>query len=487
MSFDQATAIKNSRVLRECLQQSERFSKHGKYFSPFHKTLDADQGSAYPLLVSVPFIDWTVYPGPPPPPRFQVDPFSNYVTAKSLAYHPIRSLLQYYYRLEDTADRDKVQVYNRHRPWVNDRNFELKAQYWYKYFPTGLCVDELWVLVLDERHIISFSNNQSWKPVRNLHQLPHRVSEVAFRGLRNNFHLSNRSNTYDAGTHLVAILSGSVGLLHWSFWADIMLCLTDRYSGYLGHLQYRLHRSASTKLVLDLLQIQDELNIVIEIIRSQWNVILDLQRLLQQSPESSQHKRPQTMSYTYPTWAKSQHRFKQYSSSSLSDPWAQLVANLDREFCDLNDLRENCDKLVTRTVQLVNMRLEDHGKAILTFTIVTVFFLPLSFAASFFGMNTIDIRTTTRGQGIFWAFAMALTAIVVGGASFLAFYGSAILENYAIWRAARSKRKGAGYREVAAARKTRDRLAVDKPWTGEEGNPSFRVIAAEREGREVGY
>ena len=122
------------------------------------------------------------------------------------------------------------------------------------------------------------------------------------------------------------------------------------------------------------------------------------------------------------------HRFRQLSASSLADPFAQLQANLDREFSDLRDLRDNCDQLVTRTVQLVNIRLEDHGKAILVFTIVTIVFLPLSFIASFFGMNTADIRSMTHDQGLFWIVALSLTTFVVCAASFTAFYGGPIVE-----------------------------------------------------------
>lgn len=51
--------------------------------------------------------------------------------------------------------------------------------------------------------------------------------------------------------------------------------------------------------------------------------------------------------------------------------------------------------------------------AILVFTIVTIIFLPLSFVASFFGMNTSDIRALDTPQWLFWACALPLTVIVV--------------------------------------------------------------------------
>lgn len=52
--------------------------------------------------------------------------------------------------------------------------------------------------------------------------------------------------------------------------------------------------------------------------------------------------------------------------------------------------------------------------AILAFTIVTIIFLPLSFVASFFGMNTADVRDMTQSQWVYWAAAVPVTALVIG-------------------------------------------------------------------------
>ena len=65
---------------------------------------------------------------------------------------------------------------------------------------------------------------------------------------------------------------------------------------------------------------------------------------------------------------------------------------------------------MNRTIQLANIRLEHHGKAVLVFTIVTIAFLPLSFVASNLGMNTNDIRNMTKNQSLFWIVAGSLTA-----------------------------------------------------------------------------
>ena len=51
--------------------------------------------------------------------------------------------------------------------------------------------------------------------------------------------------------------------------------------------------------------------------------------------------------------------------------------------------------------------------AAVVFTIITVIFLPLSFVASVFGMNTADVRNMELTQWVFWTCAIVFTVIVV--------------------------------------------------------------------------
>ena len=350
--------------LDSCIHQNERFSKHGRYFTPFFQSLGRGTSSEhpYPLLLSIPFLDWSI-DGPTPPLRFQVDPREGYQSGRSSA-HLLRSILEHFYRLEDTNDREHKQVFNRHKPWSTDRDLDLKVRRWYGHYPTALNVDELWILAVDESHIVSFSSNQSWKSRWPPLQLASRVAEVSFRGVRNSLLLSEQSQEYTALIHVIASLSGAVGILHRSFWAEIPLCLTDRYAGYLSHLQYRLYRSPSTKLVTDLLQVQEELNIVIQVTQQQSDLIDDIQDTWFQQrntaidrmsigsravshASASAYRRTEVQMLSVPDRA----TFRQPSSSTLSDPLSQLVENLQRELADLRDLRDNTNSLVTRTVR----------------------------------------------------------------------------------------------------------------------------------------
>lgn len=234
-------------------------------------------------------------------------------------------------------------------------------------------------------------------------------------------------------------------MLHRSFWSDIPLCLSDRYASYLGHLQYRLYRSPSTSLVMHLLQVQEELNIIIQIMEQQMELIKKLQVALKSgrdrtySSNSAREYHQQNATSTIPTSDFATYR--QMSFSHLSDPSAQLLENLQREYVDLCDLRDNANTLINRTIQLVNIRLEDHGKAILVFTIITIIFLPLSFVSSFFGMNFADIRDMERTQGLFWIIAGSLTVGTMAFALFVAFYGSSVVDWFIVFKEDRRRKK----------------------------------------------
>lgn len=192
VSDDMSIVSECMRMLDHAMQRQTRFSKHGQSFAPFFQPLrpagDGEGDKMYPMLVSVPFLDWTVL-GPTPPLRFQVDRREGFRSARSSA-HLLRSILQHFYRLEDTTDRERSQVFAKHKPWTTNRELDLKVRQWYGHYPSGLNVDELWILAIDPEHIITLSSNQTWKSRWPPLQLTSRVSDVAFRGLRNNFFTS---------------------------------------------------------------------------------------------------------------------------------------------------------------------------------------------------------------------------------------------------------------------------------------------------------
>lgn len=130
LTDDMSTVSQCMRMLDHAIQRQTRFSKHGNYFAPFFQPLsfesDRPSDEQYPMLVSVPFLDWTVL-GASPPLRFQVDRREGFQSSRSSA-HLLRSVLQYFYRLEDTADRESSQVFAKHKPWSTNRELDLKVR-----------------------------------------------------------------------------------------------------------------------------------------------------------------------------------------------------------------------------------------------------------------------------------------------------------------------------------------------------------------------
>ena len=99
-----------------------------------------------------------------------------------------------------------------------------------------------------------------------------------------------------------------------------------------------------------------------------------------------------------------------------------------REIDDFNLLGANCLRAAGRVQQSVEIQQEDHGKAILVFTTVTIIFLPLTFVSGLLGMNTIDIRNSNNTQWLFWVISIPLTVIVVISALLIGYHGDRIRE-----------------------------------------------------------
>lgn len=203
---DSGNAISASlRQLNDTVQGNERFSKHGRYFNPFFEPLsEAKIGG--PMLISVPFMDWTVA-GEAPPLRFQVDPREGYASSKGSS-HLLRSILQHFYRLEDTREREPYQVFTKHKPWTTDRQLDLKVRRWYGQYPTALNVDELWILIIDARHIVTFSSNQTWKSRWPPLQFVSRVAEISFRNIRTIFLRGDGHSEYTSYTMPLHVYPG---------------------------------------------------------------------------------------------------------------------------------------------------------------------------------------------------------------------------------------------------------------------------------------
>jgi hypothetical protein len=90
------------------------------------------------------------------------------------------------------------------------------------------------------------------------------------------------------------------------------------------------------------------------------------------------------------------------------------------------ELRARLGKTVEVLRHNIEIAEESNSKAIRVFTLVTIVFLPLSFIASVFGMNTTDIRDMGSSQRLFWAIAIPVTALIGCISLMVAYYGTRI-------------------------------------------------------------
>lgn len=116
-------------------------------------------------------------------------------------------------------------------------------------------------------------------------------------------------------------------------------------------------------------------------------------------------------------------------------PYERMLLESCRESLKMTDqeyryLLARCGPLSDSTKQSLEINEEDHGKAIMVFTIVTVIFLPLSFVTSFLGMNTTDIRDMGSSSTLFWAIAIPLTAVTMGSVLYIGYNGDNLRDTF---------------------------------------------------------
>ncbi|KAL6704317.1 hypothetical protein ACN47E_008381 [Coniothyrium glycines] len=189
---------------------------------------------------------------------------------------------------------------------------------------------------------------------------------------------------------------------------DRRMTIGDMYREYLSTVQFQVNHRPGKRLLRDINLLQEELNILVEINAWQTKLIDNYTRVLD---DSSYEKDIPHRRANFP--------YEQTLLQSCLDTLA-----LARE--DLADLIRRCGPLSDRTKQSLEINEEDHGKAIMVFTVVTVIFLPLSFVTSYLGMNTADLRDMGSNQSLFYIIAVPLTVVTVGACMLIGYNGDTL-------------------------------------------------------------
>ncbi|KAF1970652.1 hypothetical protein BU23DRAFT_556613 [Bimuria novae-zelandiae CBS 107.79] len=188
------------------------------------------------------------------------------------------------------------------------------------------------------------------------------------------------------------------------------LTIGDMYREYLTTLQFQVNHRPSKRLLRSINLLKEELNILTQVNDWQTQLVNNYALVLDDT--------------TYPVDIPSRRAFYRFEKFLLRSCLERLA--LDGE--EYQDQIRRCGPLTESTKQSAEINEEDHGKAIMVFTIVTVIFLPLSFVTSYLGMNTSDIRDMDNTQSLFWETALPLTVGVMAIMLAIAYNGDEILD-----------------------------------------------------------
>ncbi|KAL7914047.1 hypothetical protein GGI35DRAFT_439276 [Trichoderma velutinum] len=226
--------------------------------------------------------------------------------------------------------------------------------------------------------------------------------------------------------------------------------LLQLYKEYTSRLHFQANNRPRKRVFLDIHGLEEELQALDKLVDSQESCLYNVLTVID----------PLTSRYTTETRFREFRAEVQYGNVQLH----QLI-----------DRRREIDNLATRlwilkdqVKQTIEIMEEDHGKAIRVFTVVTLFFLPLSFVSSFLGMNTVDVRDTNRDQQIFWITGVPITVIVLSLAWIYGYKGEEIRD----WMVHRMQDRGRQY-SPSTFNHINSRTSLETRW--KEWNPATVV------------
>ncbi|KAL3471000.1 hypothetical protein BJX99DRAFT_250770 [Aspergillus californicus] len=208
------------------------------------------------------------------------------------------------------------------------------------------------------------------------------------------------------------------------------LNIEELYATYTTSLQLEARNRPSKNLLLDINLLREELETILANLGHQLNLVTAFR--------SDGFARGPTddidiydLDDSLPLHFESLYSPVFNDKSTIDIPVRQVLMEIQTGLQEKHDvfteLIKRADLLERQIVQRVDIIQEDHGKAILVFTILSTIFLPLSFVSSYLGMNTADIRDMELSQGLFWQVAAPFTVVIVAVVLVVAYNANQIL------------------------------------------------------------
>ncbi|PGH07592.1 hypothetical protein AJ80_07981 [Polytolypa hystricis UAMH7299] len=173
--------------------------------------------------------------------------------------------------------------------------------------------------------------------------------------------------------------------------------LTTYWTYYLDRLEIEVREdSLNRKHQEEINHLTQEVDAIIAVLEDQLRVVSDLAHVVANTETKNAKSRLNP-------WV-----------GRESDVLDQCVSSTVSRINSFKELHARATELGNWNIQMIDSNKDQQEAAIFAFTVVTVIFLPLSFVASFLGMNTSDIRDMGSNQWVYWAAAIPLTAVVIG-------------------------------------------------------------------------
>ncbi|KAE8356115.1 hypothetical protein BDV28DRAFT_145460 [Aspergillus coremiiformis] len=226
-------------------------------------------------------------------------------------------------------------------------------------------------------------------------------------------------NGVDCAT-IVALVMESVLGGHSTCESLPILNVEEIYETYTNHLQLKARTTPSKSLLVDMSLLREELDIMSENITGQLDI---LNELCQYAAGGRAGGRGTIFDVAFSGVSSIRTPIRRSNEKVLRE----IQHDLKERLSIFEELTKRVGRLETQICQRVEISEENHGKAILVFTIVSTIFLPLSFVSSYLGMNTSDIRNMELNQALFWEVAVPSTVVIVSVVLAVAYNLNAIL------------------------------------------------------------
>ena len=152
-----------------------------------------------------------------------------------------------------------------------------------------------------------------------------------------------------------------------------------------------VEKRPSRRLLKRINAFQEEVDIVNGVLLQQRKVLIQFRKCL----DPTEFKRPSIA-------RKMRFKFEKSGIERVSTHIRE-----QRRYC--KELRDRAKVLEDQNVRLVETLADDNSRVIFIFTFITILFLPLSFVATFFGMNVQGINPTNSTTSHFWFIGAPLT------------------------------------------------------------------------------